>query len=278
MFDYEPRRGYVVWPRSFEKLPSDIRKIFHYLLCKATYDKRDSRDLERGQVKVTIDQLANDIDGLKISPKQVRNRVEKMVKMKLISYQPGSRGVPSIFTITGYDIHQNTKNYGNLLVNNKESKGKLKGSSLPNGINDLEDGKEPKGKLKGDNREAIGKPYKNIKHNGMEQNPDFLQKSTTTLLSKMQEFVEIRKANFPNEDARKYIPHKDDAGIVDELLKEFSENQILKNWEMFVLDPARVFYKSRPITFHLFKKAIYEEQAANKPRKNVIRDLIEKRR
>ena len=157
MFDYEPISGYVVWPRSFEKLPADIRKIMRHLLYKATYMKRDSRDLEVGQVKATIDQLVDDVDGLKITPKQMRTRISKMVKMELISYRGGSSGIPSIITITGYDTHQNTANYGKLYVNYLETKGNQKVNYLPNDINDLAPEMESKGKQKGNRRATLSK-------------------------------------------------------------------------------------------------------------------------
>ncbi len=164
MFDYEPQSGYVVFPRSFEKLPYDIRMIMKYLLYKATYMKRDSRSLEIGQIDTTIDQLVDHVDGLQISTKQMRNRINKMINMELISYKPGSRGIPSIITITGYEVHQNTKNYGKLSGNNEETIGELKGNNQVNDINNLAETGEAIGKSKGNKEEVKEEPIQNIKH------------------------------------------------------------------------------------------------------------------
>ena len=272
-YDFEPISGYVVVPRSTEKLPEDICLIFRYLLFKATWKERNSRNLDIGQVNTTIEQLVKSVKGVRLTEKQMRNRVYKMIKMGMVSYQPGRPNVPSVITVLNYAAMRNTGNYGNPEVTQGEPEGNPKGTRKASKENDLDLPREPEGNPKVTRREPEGKSYQLRTKN---KEPESLHDSTTTLLSKMQEFVEIRKANFPNEDTRKYMPHKDDPEIVDELLKKFTENQILKNWEMFVLDPARVFYKSRPITLHLFKKAIYEEQAANKPvKRNPFKELRE---
>lgn len=279
MFDYEPRSGYVVWPRSFEKLPKDIRKIMRHLLYKATWDKRDSRSLEIGQVEITIDQISSDVDGLEITPKQVRNRIEKMVKNELITYQGGSSGIPSIITIVGYDTHQNTANYGKQLVNNREIKGKQKVSYLPNDINNLALERETKGKQKVNKRESKGQPYQNIKHKDIKHNIK-TEPEIGSLLDDLKNFCKKRIVLFP-DDKRIFKTYADDTETINLLLEKHNRSKVKYYWELFFIDPtiegdieATVFYKSKPATLPLFVKWI-ELAEKDQPKLNVFKKIRE---
>ena len=278
MFNYELERGYTTCPRSIDKLSEELCKIFKHLLAKATYAPRG--ELETGQVMTTINQLRTHHRSMNFTKWKMEDCLQKLEGLELITWQRGGRKIPSVITILNYDMLQKPANYGKkrptLNQPYSNSKPTLNRPDNANDINDLNHDANSK--------PTLNQPYSNSKPTSIRKNniisnkkePESFHDPTTTLLSKMQEFVEIRKADFPNEDARKYIPHERDPFIIEKLLNDFSENQILENWEMFVIDPARVFYKSRPITLHLFQRAIFEEQAANKPAKiNVFKQLRE---
>lgn len=270
----------MVWPRSFEKLPKDIRKIMRHLLYKATWDKRDSRALEIGQIKITMDQLVDDVDGLEITSRQMRTRINKMEEMELISYAPGRRDVPSIITIVGYDIHQNTANYGKLSVNRKEAESKLNVNYSPNDINNLDAEREAESKLNVNRNVTECRPYQNMNHKDIKQT-EKAEPILGSLLDGLKEFCKKRIILFP-DDKRIFKTHTGDTETINMLLEKYNRSKIKYYWEMFFLDPtiegdieATVLYKSKPATLPLFAKWIKLAEK-DQPRLNVFKKIRER--
>jgi hypothetical protein len=258
MYDYEPTSGYMVVPRSVEKLPEDISLIFRYLLFKATYKERESRNLDIGQVDTTIEQLVKNVKGVRLTEKQMRNRIKKMIKSGMISYQPGRPNVPSIITVLNYAEMRDISNYGNPKVTRREPEGNPKGTRQDNRINNLTGQREPEGKQEVTRREPEGQPIERIKNKYIKHKEEEESNDSTTLRGKLISVYKKLSGSIANN--RRFQSTKKDLSILDELQREYSTEDIDTYWKRFCTAPS-LFYADKPITFPLFKAAIADDYA-----------------
>ncbi len=258
MFDYEPTSGYVVVPRSTEKLPEDICLIFRYLLFKATYRGRESRNLDIGQIDTTIEQLVKNVKGVRLTEKQMRNRVQKMTEMGMISYQPGRPNVASIVTVLNYADMRNISNYGNPMVTRKEPDGNPMVTRHVNRINSLDSQREPDGNPMVTRKEPGGQPIERIKNKTItnKEEEESLHDSTTTLREEL--VAMIKKLTGYIAKNRKYKKDLKEILVIQRLQQQYSDKEIKAYWQRFCTLPSEHF-KSRPITFPLFEAAIADD-------------------
>ncbi len=267
VFDYEMERGYIIVPRSIDKLPEDLRIIFKYLLSKATYRDRPSRNLEIGQVTITIDQLRDNHKSMNYSKYKMENVIKQLEKMELITWKRGRPNVPSVITITGYKTIQNTINYGlnSLTPDSPQTDPGLTPDSpqKPNRDKDLDDITDPGLTPDSPQTDPGLTPLELITHNASIQNTKEEEESSDSTTSLRDELVAIYKKLSETgyiANNRKYQKTKKDLQIIEDLLKEYSAKEIRLYWNRFCSIPGD-YYIDRPITLPLFKAAVGDDYA-----------------